>query len=213
MRMMRVSPPLLARECPGPYASTSATRFPRFARCQAVHAPNTPAPITAMSYVFCPLMPPILIDDGDVHNIRPNLGFGLVNVSHELRTRESMPDSLNGDTMQRFAYPLFGGCRELIPALSRFASSVSHPTYLDRDSHIRPTSRSQNLRRHGLAPDRPLPGRPRAGRHWCAQPAQHLLLRSDRRRRLENYRRRPYLGSALRQAARLFHRRHCRCGF
>src|SRR5437870_10803219 len=56
MRRMRVSPPELARECPGPYASRSATRCPRFARCHAVHAPKTPAPITATSYVFCILV-------------------------------------------------------------------------------------------------------------------------------------------------------------
>src|SRR5437773_3020401 len=58
MRMIRDSPPELARECPGPYASRSNTRFPRFAKCHAVHAPNTPAPITATSYVFCPLIAP-----------------------------------------------------------------------------------------------------------------------------------------------------------
>src|SRR2546429_8738879 len=50
--MMRVSPPELARECAGPWASISATRWPRLARCHAVHAPKTPAPITATSNVF-----------------------------------------------------------------------------------------------------------------------------------------------------------------
>src|SRR5437870_13866755 len=55
--MMRVSPPELAREFAGPYASISATRCPRLARCHAVHAPKTPAPMTAMSYVRCTLTP------------------------------------------------------------------------------------------------------------------------------------------------------------
>src|SRR5258708_28195774 len=52
MRMIRVSPPELARAFAGPYASISTTRCRRFARCHAVHAPNTPAPITATSNVF-----------------------------------------------------------------------------------------------------------------------------------------------------------------
>src|SRR6266852_2798979 len=50
--MMRVSPPELAREFAGPYASISTPRLFRLARCHAVHAPNPPAPITATSK-FC----------------------------------------------------------------------------------------------------------------------------------------------------------------
>src|SRR5882672_9361965 len=50
--MMRDSPPELARAFAGPYASISATRLPRLARCHAVHAPKTPAPITATSNIF-----------------------------------------------------------------------------------------------------------------------------------------------------------------
>src|SRR5580692_307394 len=53
--MMRDSPPELARAFAGPYASERMTFWPRFARCHAVHAPKTPAPITATSYVFCAL--------------------------------------------------------------------------------------------------------------------------------------------------------------
>src|SRR5262249_12614753 len=52
IRMMRDSSPELDREWPGPYASSKITLFPRRARCSAVHAPKTPAPITATSYVF-----------------------------------------------------------------------------------------------------------------------------------------------------------------
>jgi hypothetical protein len=48
--MIRDSPAELARAFAGPYASTSNTRRPRCLKCQAVHAPNTPAPITATSY-------------------------------------------------------------------------------------------------------------------------------------------------------------------
>ncbi len=48
--MIRDSPAELARAFPGPYASASNTRRPRRPKCQAVHAPNTPAPITATSY-------------------------------------------------------------------------------------------------------------------------------------------------------------------
>src|SRR5882724_5301701 len=54
--MMRDSPPELARAFAGPYASISATFFPRLARCHAVHAPKTPAPTTATSYAFWPLI-------------------------------------------------------------------------------------------------------------------------------------------------------------
>src|SRR6185503_5324368 len=46
-RMTRVSPPLLARELPGPQASTRVTRAPRRTRDRAVKPPNTPAPTTA----------------------------------------------------------------------------------------------------------------------------------------------------------------------
>src|SRR5262249_9535858 len=56
MRMMRDSSPELDRECPGPYASNSATRFPRSANASAVHAPTTPAPTTTTSYFFAPLI-------------------------------------------------------------------------------------------------------------------------------------------------------------
>src|SRR6266511_2033141 len=44
----RVSPPELARELPGPQASTSVTRAPWRRRNSAVQPPNAPAPITAM---------------------------------------------------------------------------------------------------------------------------------------------------------------------
>jgi hypothetical protein len=46
---MRDSSPELDREFPGPYASTSVTLAPASARWWAVHAPNTPAPITITS--------------------------------------------------------------------------------------------------------------------------------------------------------------------
>src|SRR2546422_881671 len=45
--MIRVSPPELARELPGPQASISMTRAPRRTRCNAVQPPNAPAPTTA----------------------------------------------------------------------------------------------------------------------------------------------------------------------
>src|SRR5271168_3842557 len=51
MRMMRDSPPEEARECPAPYASSSKRRWPRAARCHAVHEPNTPAPTTTVSKI------------------------------------------------------------------------------------------------------------------------------------------------------------------
>src|SRR5713101_2508375 len=52
MRMIRVSPPELARAFAGPYASINATRCLRLARCHAVHAPKTPAPTTTTSNVL-----------------------------------------------------------------------------------------------------------------------------------------------------------------
>src|SRR4051812_21850185 len=53
MRMRRLSPPELARECAGPHASTSSTDRPARRRCQAIQAPNAPTPITATSYGDC----------------------------------------------------------------------------------------------------------------------------------------------------------------
>jgi hypothetical protein len=52
MRISRDSPPELALEFPGPYESSSATRFPARRKHIAVHAPKTPAPITTASYEF-----------------------------------------------------------------------------------------------------------------------------------------------------------------
>src|SRR2546425_8063668 len=43
---MRVSPPELALEFPGPQASTSVTCAPRRNRCSALQPPNAPAPTT-----------------------------------------------------------------------------------------------------------------------------------------------------------------------
>src|SRR5262245_58478369 len=45
--MMRVSPPELARELPGPQASSRVTRAPRRRRYRAVQPPKAPAPTTA----------------------------------------------------------------------------------------------------------------------------------------------------------------------
>src|ERR1051325_6388541 len=81
MRMIRDSPPELARECPGPYASSSTTRFPRFPRGHAV-----PAPSTVASYVFCPVI--FVRSYLEVHPARilsqsvplaPHLKFGSLN--------------------------------------------------------------------------------------------------------------------------------------
>src|SRR5438477_12883931 len=44
--MMRVSPPELAREFPGPQQSMSMTRAPRRSRNNAVQPPKAPAPTT-----------------------------------------------------------------------------------------------------------------------------------------------------------------------
>src|SRR6266850_7910302 len=44
--MTRVSPPELARELPGPQASSSVTRAPPRNRWSAVQPPNAPAPTT-----------------------------------------------------------------------------------------------------------------------------------------------------------------------
>src|SRR5205085_12037559 len=40
-----------ARACAAPKASSSNTRWPDLRKCQAVHAPNTPAPMTMESQV------------------------------------------------------------------------------------------------------------------------------------------------------------------
>src|SRR5271154_1261551 len=49
MRIIRDSPPELARLFPGAYASSKSTRFPARWRKLAVHEPNTPAPTTTTS--------------------------------------------------------------------------------------------------------------------------------------------------------------------
>ena len=52
MRMIRDSPPELARAFAGPYLSTRRTLSPFRRRLNAVQAPKQPAPITATSQVF-----------------------------------------------------------------------------------------------------------------------------------------------------------------
>src|SRR5438045_2598387 len=47
---MRDSPPEEARAFAGPEAPSSRTRWPALRRCQAVQAPNTPAPTTRASH-------------------------------------------------------------------------------------------------------------------------------------------------------------------
>src|ERR1043165_9428721 len=47
-RMIRVSPPELERELPGPQASSRVTRAPRRCSSRAVQPPKAPAPMTAM---------------------------------------------------------------------------------------------------------------------------------------------------------------------
>ena len=46
--MTRVSPPELARACPGPHASTRVTRAPFRSSDSAVYPPKTPAPTTTI---------------------------------------------------------------------------------------------------------------------------------------------------------------------
>src|SRR4051812_36477808 len=53
-RMMRVSPPELDFELPGPHASIKVTRAPPRKRCSAVQPPNAPAPITAIRIRYWP---------------------------------------------------------------------------------------------------------------------------------------------------------------
>src|ERR1700693_2076053 len=69
MRIIRDSPPELLRALPGPYASINNTFRPRRPKCQAVHAPNTPAPTTTTSYRF---MIAILAGYQSIH---PGLAF------------------------------------------------------------------------------------------------------------------------------------------
>src|SRR5688572_18194007 len=53
-RVRRDSPPDEARACAAPTASSSNTRCPDLRRCQAVQAPNTPAPTTMESQAGLP---------------------------------------------------------------------------------------------------------------------------------------------------------------
>ena len=55
VRTPRVSSPDVDRELPGPHVSMSVTRAPIFRRWYAVHPPNAPAPMTAMSGDFWPM--------------------------------------------------------------------------------------------------------------------------------------------------------------
>src|SRR5262252_5548240 len=49
-RMMRVSPPELAREFPGPHASSNVTCAPFLSNSSAVQPPNAPAPTTIVEF-------------------------------------------------------------------------------------------------------------------------------------------------------------------
>src|SRR5256885_10266909 len=48
--MTRVSPPELAREFPGPHASSNVTFAPFFRSSRAVQPPNAPAPTTTIDF-------------------------------------------------------------------------------------------------------------------------------------------------------------------
>ena len=61
--------------------------------------------------------------------------------------------------------------------------------------------RRERLRRAALAEHRPVPRRTRERRQRRARPAEHVLLRLGRRRRLEDDQRRPHLAAGLRLAA------------
>src|SRR5512144_876214 len=69
--MMRVSPPELAREFPGPHESTSVTRAPRRCRYSAVQPPNAPAPTTKIR-VFLAGVPTVRPDSDEMAFIGEN---------------------------------------------------------------------------------------------------------------------------------------------
>src|SRR2546430_7809307 len=60
--------------------------------------------------------------------------------------------------------------------------------------------RSQDLRRNEMALDRPIPWWPGPCRNGSREPAEHVLFWRRRRWRLENHRRRCFLGPALRRS-------------
>src|SRR6266702_1737821 len=69
--MTRVSPPELARELPGPQASSSVTRAPRRRRYSPVQPPNAPAPTTTTcSGWFTGIKPPSATAAHDSRNTR-----------------------------------------------------------------------------------------------------------------------------------------------
>src|SRR5882672_2651265 len=190
--MMRDSPPELALACAGPYASMSTTFLPRLARCHAVHAPKTPAPITAMSYVFVSLK-----------------------VIASYRTwaqakNASIPCAIElpSDVLP----PNLGGLRESVLRLCSDSYSCPHFPLSRLDSHARAAARRfrfrlshrfEILRRHEVALDRSLSGRAGLDGHRSPWPAQYLLLWRRRRRRLENHGWRRLLGSPFRKANHL----------
>src|SRR5262250_1421513 len=110
--MMRDSPPELARAFAGPYSSRSRTLAPDLRRQYAVHAPKTPAPTTATSYVFAafPMLftcPPIR-SAGDVLHLAasaPAEPMALRNWRREdfIRTRalSQKPSSIRRLTLSR----------------------------------------------------------------------------------------------------------------
>src|SRR6267378_5735842 len=200
--MMRDSPPELALACAGPYASMSTTFLPRLARCQAAHAPKTPAPITATSYLFVPFK---------VFASYRNLCPGEKRF-HPVRHRV---------TIWRFA-PDLGGLRESVSLLFSDFCPCSHCPFSGLDCHARAATRRFRFRlshrfeilcRHEVAPDRSVSRRPGLDRRRSPEPAEYLLLWRRRRRRLENHGRWRLLGSALREADHLFHWQHRSRGF
>src|ERR1700736_920907 len=70
MRMIRDSPPELARLCAAPWASISTTDWPVRRSSYAIQAPKTPAPTTAQSYVSGKREAPLRFECSLVHQMR-----------------------------------------------------------------------------------------------------------------------------------------------
>src|SRR6267143_2508249 len=187
--MMRDSPPELALACAGPYASMSATFLPRLARCQAVHAPKTPAPITAMSYVFVSLK--------------------VIASYRKLCPRENASIPCAIELPSGVSPPDLGGLRESVSPLCSDSYSCSHCAFSGLDCHARAATRRfcfrlshrfEILCQHEVASDRSVSRWPGLDRHRSPEPAQYVLLWRRGRRRLENHGRWRLLGPAFRKA-------------
>ena len=115
------------------------------------------------------------------------------------------PAHADGHSSSRYSSAHATRTNTLPVAAALFLAAALHPSRLLSARQTAPEFRS--LLRPEVAPHRPVPRRARQRRHRRARPADRLLLRLGRRRRLEDDQCRPHVEADLRLAAGRFDRR------